>query len=161
MEADRLREQLREEAGRAAACLEVARVAALLVLPKLVDLSGDLGEGVWGVTLPGAGIESVTRRPDGAVVCATRAGSSGWATPSTPPLTPRPERRTARRLLAVIIAKGRRADAGGLTLDGLAHVGRATHHMPTTRLGEMSRPPARPGGSHYSASDAGEKIVMG
>ncbi|MGW5159744.1 hypothetical protein ACWEPN_30075, partial [Nonomuraea wenchangensis] len=37
-------------------------------LPEPVDLSGDLGDGVWGVTLPEAGIEAVARHLDGTVV---------------------------------------------------------------------------------------------
>ncbi|MFG1616308.1 hypothetical protein ACGFI3_26405 [Nonomuraea wenchangensis] len=97
MEADRLREQLREEVGRAAACLEVARVAALLVLPELVDLSGDLGEGVWGVTLPGAGIESVTR-----VRTAPWCALPGPADPAgRRPARPRSRRVLSAGLLAV------------------------------------------------------------
>ncbi|MFC7585771.1 hypothetical protein ACFQYP_20030 [Nonomuraea antimicrobica] len=38
--------------------------AAGLVLPELIDLSRDLGDGVRGVALPESGIEAVTPRPD-------------------------------------------------------------------------------------------------
>uniref|UniRef100_UPI003F4947DD hypothetical protein n=1 Tax=Nonomuraea sp. CA-252377 TaxID=3240003 RepID=UPI003F4947DD len=47
--------------------LATAQAAAGLVLPALTDLSPALGAGVRGVTLPEAGIEAVTRRPDGTV----------------------------------------------------------------------------------------------
>jgi chromosome segregation ATPase len=75
-QADRLREQLREEAGRAAdaaleaavaaARLEAAQAAAGLVLPELTDLSSDLvqHDGV----LPDTAIEVVAQHPDGSVV---------------------------------------------------------------------------------------------
>ncbi|MGV9386922.1 hypothetical protein ACWDRB_64845 [Nonomuraea sp. NPDC003707] len=48
--------------------LATAQTASGLVLPEPIDLSRDLGDGVWGVVLPESGIESVTRHPDGAVV---------------------------------------------------------------------------------------------
>ncbi|MCA2226347.1 hypothetical protein [Nonomuraea aurantiaca] len=38
------------------------------MLPEPIDLSRDLGDGVTGVVLPDAGIESVTREADGALV---------------------------------------------------------------------------------------------
>ncbi|MER6582687.1 hypothetical protein, partial [Nonomuraea sp. NPDC001023] len=62
-ERERDAEQVRELRDRLAA----AQTAAGLVLPDLADLSGDLGEGVRGVTVPGAGVV-VARQPDGAVV---------------------------------------------------------------------------------------------
>jgi hypothetical protein len=63
-ECERSAGQLEELRGRLAA----AQAAARLVLPALIDLSRDRGDGVVGVMLPAAGIESVTRDPDGAVV---------------------------------------------------------------------------------------------
>ncbi|MFI7423695.1 hypothetical protein [Nonomuraea sp. NPDC049684] len=62
-ERERDAEQVRELRDRLAA----AQAAAGLVLPDLADLSGDLGDGVRGVRLPGTGIV-VARQPDGAVV---------------------------------------------------------------------------------------------
>jgi seryl-tRNA synthetase len=47
--------------------LTAAQSAAGLVLPNLIDLSRDRGDGVSGVVLPDAGIE-VARESDGAVV---------------------------------------------------------------------------------------------
>ncbi|SDM61770.1 hypothetical protein [Nonomuraea jiangxiensis] len=48
--------------------LVAAQAATGLALPELIDLSRDLGDGVRGVALPGAGIEVVARHPDGTVV---------------------------------------------------------------------------------------------
>ncbi|MFI7114859.1 hypothetical protein ACIBK9_51715 [Nonomuraea sp. NPDC050227] len=77
-QADRLRELLRDESGRASAAaleaavtatrLETAQAAASLTLPEPIDLSSDLGDGVSGVVLPDAAIQTVTREPDGTIV---------------------------------------------------------------------------------------------
>ncbi|MGW4410361.1 hypothetical protein ACWEJ6_40430 [Nonomuraea sp. NPDC004702] len=62
-ERERDAEQVRELRDR----LSAAQAAAGLVLPELADLSGDLGDGARGVTLPEAGID-VARQLDGTVV---------------------------------------------------------------------------------------------
>ncbi|MEW9555393.1 hypothetical protein [Nonomuraea sp. NPDC050783] len=61
------RERAAGEARELRERLAVAQAAAGLVLPELIDLSRDLGDGVRGVTLPEAGI-TVARQPDGAVL---------------------------------------------------------------------------------------------